>query len=76
MIVGRDKALDPVKGVWQKLRGYERYLTEHPEVVGKVVLVQIASVGAGGGEASTRVIALAGQIKSSFGTLVRARCDR
>lgn len=71
VIVGRDK-IDGVKGVKQKLQGYERFLVEHPEWLGKVVLVQIASVGAGTTEASTNAVALAGRINSRFGNLV---CD-
>lgn len=41
LIVGVDR-LDYIKGVPQKLHALEVFLTEHPEWVGKVVLVQIA----------------------------------
>ena len=41
LIVGVDR-LDYVKGVPQKLHALEVFLTEHPEWVGKVVLVQVA----------------------------------
>jgi trehalose 6-phosphate synthase len=41
LIVGVDR-LDYIKGVPQKLHALEVFLTEHPEWVGKVVLVQVA----------------------------------
>ncbi|PKI84992.1 hypothetical protein MVES1_000885 [Malassezia vespertilionis] len=41
LIVGRDK-LDWIKGVREKLLGFEVFLDEYPEWVGKVVLVQVA----------------------------------
>lgn len=41
LIVGVDR-LDYIKGVPQKLHALEVFLTEHPEWVGKIVLVQVA----------------------------------
>lgn len=41
LMVGVDR-LDYIKGVPQKLHAFEVFLTEHPEWVGKVVLVQVA----------------------------------
>lgn len=41
IIVGVDR-LDYIKGVPQKLHAFEVFLTEHPEWIGKVVLVQVA----------------------------------
>lgn len=41
IIVGVDR-LDYIKGVPQKLHGLEQFLQDHPEWVGKVVLVQVA----------------------------------
>lgn len=41
LMVGVDR-LDYIKGVPQKLHALEVFLTEHPEWVGKVVLVQVA----------------------------------
>lgn len=41
IIVGVDR-LDYIKGVPQKLHAFEIFLTEHPEWIGKVVLVQVA----------------------------------
>ena len=41
VIVGRDK-LDWIKGVREKLLAFELFLDQHPEWVGRVVLVQVA----------------------------------
>lgn len=41
IIVGIDR-LDYIKGVPQKLLGLETFLQQHPEWIGKVVLVQVA----------------------------------
>ncbi|KAK3672168.1 Trehalose-6-P synthase/phosphatase complex synthase subunit [Recurvomyces mirabilis] len=41
LIVGVDR-LDYIKGMPQKLHALEVFLTEHPEWIGKVVLVQVA----------------------------------
>ncbi|KAH0558872.1 hypothetical protein GP486_004497 [Trichoglossum hirsutum] len=41
LIVGVDR-LDYIKGVPQKLHALEVFLTDHPEWIGKVVLVQVA----------------------------------
>lgn len=41
LIVGVDR-LDYIKGVPQKLHALEVFLSEHPEWIGKVVLVQVA----------------------------------
>jgi trehalose 6-phosphate synthase len=40
-IIGVDR-LDYIKGLPQKLRGFETFLDEHPDWVGKVVLMQVA----------------------------------
>ena len=40
IVVGRDK-LDATKGVKQKLYAFQRFLSLHPEWVGKVVLIQV-----------------------------------
>ncbi|KAF9173617.1 threalose-6-phosphate phosphatase [Mortierella sp. AD011] len=42
IIVGRDK-LDLVKGVQQKLRAFEKFLNDYPEMQGEVVLIQVTS---------------------------------
>lgn len=41
LIVGVDR-LDYIKGVPQKLHALEIFLSEHPEWIGKIVLVQVA----------------------------------
>jgi trehalose 6-phosphate synthase len=41
LMVGVDR-LDYIKGVPQKLHALEVFLTDHPEWIGKVVLVQVA----------------------------------
>ncbi|EXJ67123.1 uncharacterized protein A1O5_09770 [Cladophialophora psammophila CBS 110553] len=41
IILGVDR-LDYIKGIPQKLRAYDRFLTDHPEWVGKVVMIQLA----------------------------------
>lgn len=41
LMVGVDR-LDYIKGVPQKLHAFETFLSEHPEWIGKVVLVQVA----------------------------------
>lgn len=41
VIVGVDR-LDYIKGMPQKLHSFELFLTEHPEWVGKIVLIQVA----------------------------------
>ena len=40
-MVGVDR-LDYVKALPQKLRAFEMFLTDHPEYVGRVVMIQIA----------------------------------
>ncbi|ORY16494.1 hypothetical protein LY90DRAFT_517741 [Neocallimastix californiae] len=41
ILVGVDR-LDYIKGVPQKLLAFENFLTQHPEWIGKVILVQVA----------------------------------
>lgn len=41
VILGVDR-LDYIKGLTQKLKGFDRYLEEHPEMKNKVVLIQVA----------------------------------
>lgn len=41
MIVGIDR-LDYIKGLTQKLHGFEQFLTDYPKWQGKVVLIQVA----------------------------------
>lgn len=41
ILVGVDR-LDYIKGIPQKLKAYDRFLTDHPEWKGKVTLIQLA----------------------------------
>jgi len=71
VIVGVDR-LDYIKGVPQKLHGLEVFLTQHPEWIGKVVLVQLAVPSRGDVEEYQNLRAtvneLVGRINGRFGT--------
>ena len=41
VIIGVDR-LDYIKGLTQKLKGYDQFLEQHPEFINKVVLIQVA----------------------------------
>lgn len=41
IILGVDR-LDYIKGLTEKLRGFERFLDDHPQWQGKVVMIQVA----------------------------------
>ena len=72
IIVGVDR-LDYIKGVPQKLHAMEVFLTEHPEWIGKVVLVQVAVPSRGDVEEyqylRSVVNELVGRINGQFGTI-------
>ncbi|KAJ1724288.1 Trehalose-6-P synthase/phosphatase complex subunit [Coemansia erecta] len=68
LLVGRDK-LDHVKGVRQKLLGYEAFLNENPEFVSKTVLIQIALTTAEHNELQVQVMDVVNRINSKFGTI-------
>lgn len=72
VIVGVDR-LDYIKGVPQKLHAFEVFLTENPEWVGKVVLVQVAVPSRGDVEEyqslRANVNELVGRINGRFGTV-------
>ncbi len=72
LIVGVDR-LDYIKGVPQKLHALEVFLTEHPEWVGKVVLVQVAVPSREDVEEYQNLRAvvneLVGRINGKFGTI-------
>lgn len=74
LIVGIDR-LDYIKGVPQKLHALEVFLTEHPEWVGKVVLVQVAVPSRQDVEEYQNLRAvvneLVGRINGKFGRLVK-----
>jgi trehalose 6-phosphate synthase len=72
MIVGVDR-LDYIKGVPQKLYALEVFLTQHPEWIGKVVLVQLAVPSRQDVEEyqnlRSTVNELVGRINGRFGTV-------
>jgi trehalose 6-phosphate synthase len=72
LIVGVDR-LDYIKGVPQKLHALEVFLTEHPEWIGKVVLVQVAVPSREDVEEYQNLRAvvneLVGRINGKFGTI-------
>lgn len=72
IIVGVDR-LDYIKGVPQKLHAIEVFLNEHPEWIGKVVLVQVAVPSRGDVEEYQSLRAtvneLVGRINGTFGTV-------
>lgn len=72
IIVGVDR-LDYIKGVPQKLHALEVFLNEHPEWIGKVVLVQVAVPSRGDVEEyqylRSVVNELVGRINGQFGTV-------
>lgn len=72
IIVGVDR-LDYIKGVPQKLHAFEVFLTENPEWIGKVILVQVAVPSRGDVEEYQNLRAtvneLVGRINGKFGTV-------
>ncbi|KAJ1677617.1 Trehalose-6-P synthase/phosphatase complex synthase subunit, partial [Spiromyces aspiralis] len=72
VVVGVDR-LDYIKGVPQKFIAFEQFLTQHPEYVGKVVLVQVAVPSRGDVEEYQTLIhnvnELVGRINGKFGTV-------
>ena len=72
LIVGVDR-LDYIKGVPQKLHALEVFLSEHPEWIGKIVLVQVAVPSRQDVEEYQNLRAvvneLVGRINGKFGTI-------
>ncbi|KAJ2516979.1 Trehalose-6-P synthase/phosphatase complex subunit [Coemansia sp. RSA 2049] len=68
LLVGRDK-LDHVKGVRQKLLGYECFLNENPEFSSKTVFIQIALTTAEHNELQVQAMDVVNRINSRFGTI-------
>lgn len=70
VMVGVDR-LDYMKGVPQKLRAFELFLSENPEYVGRVVLIQVAIPTRGEVEEYQNLRALVneliGRINGKFG---------
>jgi trehalose 6-phosphate synthase len=72
LMVGVDR-LDYIKGIPQKLHALEVFLTEHPEWIGKIVLVQVAVPSRQDVEEYQNLRAvvneLVGRINGKFGTI-------
>ncbi len=69
LIVGRDR-LDSVRGVLQKLRGFEVFLEQFPEWRNKVALVQVTSPGMSeSAKIESKVSELISQINGQYGSL-------
>ncbi|RKP10139.1 glycosyltransferase family 20-domain-containing protein, partial [Thamnocephalis sphaerospora] len=68
IIVCRDK-LDYVKGVRQKLIGFEKFLKMYPEWRGKVVMIQIALSTTEQNELNAQVSDVVARINSRYGTI-------
>lgn len=63
LIVGRDK-LDNIRGVKQKLQAYELFLIKHPEMIDKVVLIQVCLMNKSEPELESDVTAIVDRINS------------
>ncbi|KAF9953593.1 threalose-6-phosphate phosphatase, partial [Modicella reniformis] len=69
IIVGRDK-LDLVKGVQQKLRAFEKFLNNYPEMQGEVVLIQVTSPPlVENSKLEAKIAELVAHINGTFGSL-------
>lgn len=64
LIAARDKA-DPIRGLQQKLRAFDKFLSENPQWANRVVLVQICSSGYSGSGIET----IADKINSNYGDI-------
>lgn len=63
LFIGRDK-LDRVKGVKEKLLAYELFLKTHPEMVGKVALIQVCQTNKADPELASDVSFVVDRINS------------
>jgi trehalose-6-phosphate synthase len=68
VVIGRDKN-DYVKGVRHKLLAFERFLENHPEMQGKVVLIQVSLSTSEANESQSNVSNVVSRINSQFGTI-------
>lgn len=68
LLIGRDK-LDHVKGVRQKMLGYEAFLNDNPEFRSNTVLLQIALTTAEHNELQVQVMDVVNRINSRYGTI-------
>ncbi|KAM3413926.1 hypothetical protein BST61_g10597 [Cercospora zeina] len=74
IIVGRDR-LDTVRGVAQKLQAFEIFLERHPDLCGKVVLIQVTSPTSieerdnKGDKTANKISELVTRINGTYGSL-------
>ncbi|TPX57884.1 hypothetical protein SpCBS45565_g08129 [Spizellomyces sp. 'palustris'] len=68
VLIGRDKN-DYVKGVRQKMLAFERFLKDHSEWQGKVVLIQVVLSTTEANENECRVSDVVARINSRFGSI-------
>ena len=75
LIVGVDR-LDYSKGIPERLEGFEQYLTDHPDLVRKVLYLQVAPSSRAEVEAyqalRANVLALAGRINATWAEMDHA----
>lgn len=72
VILGVDR-LDYIKGLVQKLKGFEQFLSDNPDWVGKVILIQVAVPSREDvkeyQELETEISCTVGKINGRFSTL-------
>jgi hypothetical protein len=77
VILGVDR-LDYIKGLVQKLHGFEQFLSDNPEWVGKVVLIQVAVPSREDvkeyQELETEISCTVGKINGKFSMLGHSSC--
>jgi len=70
VVVGVDR-LDHIKGLTQKMKGFESFLDDHPELRTKVVLIQVAVPSREDvkeyQELETQLCTISGQINAKHG---------
>lgn len=68
VLIGRDKN-DYVKGVRQKFLAFEIFLESHPEMQGKVVLIQVALSTSEANESQSNVSNVVARINAKYGSI-------
>jgi trehalose 6-phosphate synthase len=79
VIVGVDR-LDHIKGLTQKLKGFDAFLEDNPDLRNKVVLIQVAVPSREDvkeyQELETELSTIAGKINGKYGSLVPTRSPK
>ncbi|KAI8925405.1 glycosyltransferase family 20-domain-containing protein [Entophlyctis helioformis] len=68
IVIGRDKN-DYIKGVRHKMLAYERFLKQHPEWHGRVVLIQVALSTTEANGLESQVMDVVSRINSQYGAI-------